>query len=252
MDAFSETTLAVFFLSLRFIPILSFSPPFTLLRVPTIARALLGLSLSLWLVVSFPEQTRDRIEDISLYQVAMSEATLGITLALSLQWAFAAIFMIGRSLDIQAGFAMAMLVDPTTQSQIPLLGTVFAYGAAAVFFAIGGVGDLLAIFVESVIRVPLGSGSFFVNPARLIAFISTAFVLATGLVGIVMLVLFLIDLTVAFLSRTLPQMNVLLIGFQVKTLAILAVTPIAISLSLATYLQLIQSALQSTVGSLPN
>lgn len=251
MDGFSETALAVFFLSLRFIPLFSFSPPFTLLRVPATARVLLCLSLSLWLVISFPEQTRDRIEGISIFQLAMGEAILGVTLALSLQWAFAAIFMIGRSLDIQSGFAMATLIDPTTQSQIPLLGTVFAYGAAAIFFAIGGAGDLLAIFVESVIRVPLGSTSFFINPAPLIAFISLAFVTATGLVGLVMLVLFMIDLTVAFLSRTLPQMNVLLIGFQVKTLAILAVTPIALSLSLAAYLQLIQGALQSTASLLP-
>lgn len=251
MDAFTQTVIAVFFLSLRFVPVFSFSPPFTLLRVPQTVRVLLGLSLALWIVISFPEQTRDQVQTVSIFQLALSEITLGLTMSLSLQWAFAAIFMIGRSLDIQAGFAMAMLADPTTQSQIPLLGTVFAYGAAAVFFAIGGTGDLLAIFVESVIRVPLGSGNFFVNPAPLIAFISTAFILATGLVGIVMLVLFMIDLTVAFLSRTLPQMNVLLIGFQVKTLAILAVTPIAISLSLAAYLQLIQSALQSTAGLIP-
>jgi len=222
------------------------------MRVPATVRVLLGLSLAMWMVVSFPEQTQAQIEGKSFFELVMSEAGMGITLALSLQWAFAAIFMVGRALDIQAGFAMAMLIDPTTRAQIPLIGTVFAYGAGAVFFAIGGVGDLLAIFVESVIRVPLGSASLFTNPAPLIAFISAAFIAAVGLVGIVMLVLFMIDLTVAFLSRTLPQMNVLLIGFQVKTLAILAVTPIALSLSLAAYLRLLRGALQTTVGLLPS
>jgi len=251
MDNFTQTIIPVFFLSLRFIPIFSFSPPFTLLRVPAVVRVLFGLSLSLWMVISFPEQTVQRIEDASVFQLAISEISIGMTLALSLQWAFAAIFMIGRSLDIQAGFAMAMLVDPTTQAQIPLIGTIFAYGAAAIFFAIGGASDLLAIFVESVIRAPLGTASLFINPAPIVAFISTAFVAALGLVGIVILVLFMIDLTVAFLSRTLPQMNVLLIGFQVKTLAILAVMPIALSLSLAAYLRLIRGALQTTVALLP-
>ncbi len=42
------------------------------------------------------------------------------------------------------------------------------------------------------------------------------FLMAIGLAGIVLLVLFLLDLIVAFLSRTLPQMNVLLLGFQVR------------------------------------
>lgn len=251
MDSTSDSLIAIFFLSLRFVPVFSFSPPFTLLRIPLLVRVLLGISLSLWIVISFPAQTRDLVKSNSFYQLAISEISLGVTLALALQWAFAAIFMIGRSLDIQAGFAMALLADPATRSQIPLLGTVFAYGAAIVFFSTGGVGDLLAIFVESVVRVPLGSGGIITNPARLISFITVAFVFAVGLVGLVMLVLFMIDLTVAFISRTLPQVNVLLIGFQVKTIAILATTPIALALSLGAYLRLVRGALQTTFELLP-
>ena len=251
MDGFSQTAVAVFFLSLRFVPVFSFSPPFTLLRVPALIRVLLGVALALWMVESYPELTRDRVADASLFSLGAGEALMGVVMAISLQWAFAAIFMIGRSLDIQAGFGLALLADPTTQSQIPLIGTIMAYGGAMIFFAVGGAGDLLAIFVESVLRVPLGEANIFINPAPLIAFISTAFIIAVGLVGLVMLVLFLIDLTVAFLSRTLPQMNVLLIGFQVKTLAIVATLPLALSLSLAAYLRLIRGALQTTVGLIP-
>jgi flagellar biosynthetic protein FliR len=246
MAAFSDLMLAIFFLSLRFVPLFTFAPPFTLMRIPVTIRVLLGISLALWMALSFPEQTSMRVQEHSTFALASSELAIGVTFALSLQWAFAAIYTIGRSLDVQAGFAMAMLADPANQSQLPLLGTVLGYGAAVVFFGIGGAADMLAIMVESVIRVPMGDANIFVNPGSLISFISVAFVAAVGLVGLVMLVLFMIDMTVAYLSRTLPQMNVLLIGFQVKTLAILAVTPIALSLSLAAYLRLVRGALNTT------
>jgi flagellar biosynthetic protein FliR len=57
MEAFANTAIATFFLSLRFVPVFAFSPPFTLLRVPQTVRVLLGVSLAFWLVQSFPALT---------------------------------------------------------------------------------------------------------------------------------------------------------------------------------------------------
>lgn len=253
MEITSASALAIFFLSLRFIPVFTFAPPFTLMRVPATIRVLLGLSLALWMTLGFPELTTNRIDPTAtaILSLAFGELLIGVTLALALQWAFAAMLTIGRSLDIQAGFGMALLADPSSQSQMPLIGTVFAYAGAVIFFAVGGAAELLALFVESLIRVPMGSAGLIVNPVPLIGFIATAFVIAVGLAGLVILVLFLIDLTIAFLSRTLPQMNVLLIGFQVKTLAVLITLPIALGLSMASYLRLIRGALQTTSSMLP-
>ena len=60
---------------------------------------------------------------------------------------------------------------------------------------------------------------------RVTAFMSVTFVMAFGVAGGSILVLFLIDMSIAFLSRTVPQMNVLILGFQVKTIALLLVLP---------------------------
>jgi len=63
-----------------------------------------------------------------------------------------------------------------------------------------------------------------------------------------MLVLFLLDLTIAFMSRTLPQMNVLLLGFQVKAMATLVLLPIALALSGGVFLRLLRTALAALPG----
>ena len=41
---------------------------------------------------------------------------------------------------------------------MPLAGTVFAYAAAAIFFAMGGAHDLIALWAASLDALPLGHG----------------------------------------------------------------------------------------------
>lgn len=246
MDELSRQIIAIIIVSLRFAPALAFAPPFTLIRVPLLIRVLLGISLSMWLVMLNPELTYQRdVFDEGLFSVVLGELIIGITTMLTLQWAFAAILTAGRAIDIQAGYGLALLIDPATRAQMPLNGTVFAYAAAAVFFAIGGPFEMLGIWVGSLETLPLGASYLEPNMPVLLGYISTVFLLAIGLAGIVFMTLFMLDMTVAFLSRTLPQMNVLLIGFQVKTLAVLMTVPLAIGYSSALFLRLVRLALDT-------
>jgi len=246
MEEFTAQIIAIFLISLRIAPTFAFAPPFTLLRIPTTIRVLLSISLATWLVLSNPEQTyQQNITYDNLPFMMLGEIIIGTTLMLTLQWMSAAVLMIGRSIDIQTGFGLALLIDPTTRSQRPLIGTIFAYAVGAVFFSLEAPLDLLAIWAESINQVPLGAPLIEANIPVLLAFISAVFLIATGLAGVILLTLFLIDLTVAFLSRTLPQMNVLLIGFQVKTLAVLATLPLAIAYSSATYIRLVRISVET-------
>ncbi|OYY62908.1 flagellar biosynthetic protein FliR [Sphingomonas sp. 28-62-11] len=245
MEALTDQLVAVLLVSLRIVPLLAFAQPFTLLRVPVTVRLMLSISLAAWLVAGNPEATwRAPFWGAGLPMVVIGELFLGVTLALALQLAFAALLTAGRAIDIQAGFGLAVLVDPTTKNQLPLVGTVFAYAAAAIFFAMGGPQDLLAILDASVANVPLGTASISGDPAALMTYIAAVFLMAVGLAGMVLLVLFVLDLAIAFLSRTLPQMNVMLLGFQLKAVATLAVLPLAISMSGALFLRLMRSALE--------
>jgi flagellar biosynthesis protein FliR len=247
MEELTDQAVATLLISLRIAPTLSFAPPFTLLRVPATVRLMLGISLAAWLVAGYPDQTwRTGFWEAGLFITALTELLLGVTLALSLQLAFAALLTAGRTIDIQAGYGFAMLIDPTTRAQLPLAGTLFVYAAAAIFFATDGPADLLAIWAASIAQVPLGGGALGGNLGLLTAYMSAVFVMAFGAAGLVILVLFLIDMAIAFMSRTLPQMNVLLLGFQVKTLATLAVLPIAIALSGTLFLRMLRYALETT------
>jgi len=242
----TDKIIAVLLVSLRIAPTLAFAYPFTLVRIPATVRVMLGIGFAAWLVAGNPAQSWQA--DFRAHGLALTmlgELFLGVALSLSLQLAFAALLTAGRAIDIEAGFGLAVLVDPSTQSQLPLVGTFFAYAAGMVFFATGGPADLLAIWSDSLVRVPLGSAAIGGDPAVLGAYTSAVFVIAFGLGGLIMLALFLADLTIAFLSRTLPQMNVMLLGFQVKAIVTLALLPMTIALSGALFLRLLRYALDS-------
>jgi flagellar biosynthetic protein FliR len=247
MGELMDKAIAILLVSLRIAPTLGFAAPFTLVRVPATVRVLLAIGLAAWLVVGHPAQSwQADYWSHGLFLTVIGELFLGIALALSLQLAFAALLTAGRTIDVQAGFGMAMLIDPATRTQLPLVGTLFAYAAGAIFFSTGGPADLLAIWSESLERVPLGSAAISGDIALLGGYISAVFVMAFGLGGLVMLALFLCDLAIAFMSRTLPQMNVMLLGFQVKAMVMLALLPVAVSLSASLFLRMLRYALDFT------
>ena len=225
MDNLTDTVFAIMLVTLRLGPALAFAPPFTLLRTPVTVRVLLAISLSIWLIAARPELVGQVAASNSFLSLVLGELLVGISIALGLQLTFAAILWAGRAVDIQAGFGLAMLADPTTNAQIPLAGTILSYGAGMIFFAIGAHYDLIALWAASFETLPVGYDLLSPDILSVAQLMSTLFLLAIGLVGISMLAIFLTDLVIAFLSRTLPQMNVLLLGFQVKAIVMLITLP---------------------------
>lgn len=228
-DAALENWLATtIVLGMRIAPVFAFAPPFTLMRMPATFRLLFGFGLSAAFVT-----THGGLADASLSQLvpaAIRELGLGLVFVLAFQIAFGALYVAGRTLDIQAGYGLAGLIDPTSASQLPLVGSLFAYGAGAIFFALDGHLAILRLFAASVDAIPVGTWSMPHAIERLTAFLTFTFVTAFGVAGGTMVVLFLVDMSIAFLSRTVPQMNVLVLGFQVKTIVLFLALPMAFGL----------------------
>jgi flagellar biosynthetic protein FliR len=213
-------------LSLRVAPVFALAPPFSLTRVPVLFRVLFGIGISACIVSSLPAAALiGHVSPGSLVVTAARELFLGSIFVLAFQVTFGALYMAGRTIDIQAGFGLALLIDPSTRGQMPLIGTLFAYAAAAVFFALDGHLNLLRLMSASLQAIPLGAGHAPVGIGRLAAFMSAVFTTSLGVAGGAILCLFLADGAIALLSRTVPQMNVLVLGFQVKTILLLLVLP---------------------------
>jgi flagellar biosynthetic protein FliR len=229
--AILDWVFASLLLSLRVAPAFALAPPFSMTQVPPLFRALFGVGVAAALAGADPAA---RISDLSfafLFTASIRELLLGLVFVLALQLTFAALETVGRALDIQAGFGLAAVIDPATGSQAPLIGSLLLYGGAMIFFAMDGGGELLRILGASLHAIPLGAGGLPTSLAPLSAFVSTVFVAAFGVVGGAILILFVADLAIALVSRTVPQMNVMILGLQVKSILVLVALPVVIGLS---------------------
>jgi flagellar biosynthetic protein FliR len=244
-DAFSAWLAATLLISLRISPVLAFAPPFTLVRVPALIRVLLALGLSGLMAGTLPGVAAPPLEAGPLIAAAVRELLVGAVFVLAFQAAFAALYVAGRTVDIQAGFGLAALVDPTSRSQTPLVGSIYAYAAGAVFFAMNGHLDLMRIIAASLEAVPLGQATAPQSLGPLAAYLGAVFAIAFGVAGGAILALFAADAAIALLSRTAPQMNVLVLGFQVKTLILMVALPLTLGVAGALLARMASTILQA-------
>lgn len=223
----------------------AFAPPFTLTRMPLLFRVLLGFGLSVGFVGTYPHATIAATGLAAVVLAAIRELGLGLMFVLAFQLAFGALYVAGRTIDIQAGYGLALLIDPTSRSQTPLVGTLFAYAAGAVFFAFNGHLEVLRLIAASVDAFPLGGWEMPHSVVRITAFLTLTYLTAFGVAGGTILALWLVDVAIALLSRTVPQMNVLVLGFQVKTMVLLLVLPLSFGAAGALLLRLMATTLQA-------
>jgi flagellar biosynthetic protein FliR len=235
-------------LSLRIGPVFALAPPFSLTRTPAFFRALFGVGLAGVIAASPMIATPAiRFDPGFLAAASAKELALGLLFVLALQFMFAALNVAGRTLDIQAGFGLAAVIDPSTGSQTPLIGSFLTYAAAALFFALDGHADLVRIIAASIQAIPLGVGAPAPSASVLARDLSVLFTIAFAVAGGAMLCLFLADMTIALMSRTLPQMNVLILGLQVKSILILLALPMTLALAGALLVRLTAITLEMIV-----
>lgn len=242
MTLSSEWMVVMVLLTARFAPVFMFANPFTSMSMPSTVKVALVLTLAAVfapLAVVTPELAQFNAGRV-VVGIA-GEVVLGAAIAFALQSAFGAFYMSGRILDMQAGFSMATVIDPSSKAQTPLVGSMFVLAAGAVFFAANGHVDLVRLFATTLTTVPVGTLATGLEPELFIAQSASMFLMGVAGAGASMAVLFLVDVALAVLSRTLPQMNVLMLSLQVKTVVLLLVLSLATGLMAPLVLRSIES-----------
>lgn len=207
--------------------------PFSMLRVPRLARALLALGLGACIVLAEPMPTLPAaaVDAGWLAMAALREAVIGLALAFGLVVAFAAFALGGRLLDYQVGFGMAEIVDPASHARMPLFGFLLQMLGAAVFFALDGHHGVLRALAASWVSLPPGVPGWGEQPLQVVGSFAGAFAFGLAVVAPVVALLALIDAGLAVLSRALPQTNMLMMSMGLKALA--AIAALALSMRFA-------------------
>lgn len=209
----------VFLLALRVGTLLLLTPILSAAGLPPSLRVLLVLGLAMALALGIPAAPASEVlyDSGGLLAAATRELALGMTLSLGMLAAFAAISFAGRLIDVQIGFGMAQVFDPTTQRQVPVLQSAFDRVGVLAFFLVNGHHALLRAVAYTIERFPPGRPWPLAAAAPMImkqmaGLFSLGFALAVPVVGCLMLV----ELALGVVARNLPQMNMFVIGVPAK------------------------------------
>jgi flagellar biosynthetic protein FliR len=209
--------LAVALVAIRFAAAVALTPVFGAADIPARLRVIFILALAA-LVVSATgiEAARLPTSLPAFLGAALVEVILGAALAFGVFTAFAVFLLAGRVMDIQLGFGVAVLIDPTNRTQSPLLGTFLNLMAVALFFAIDGHHLLLRGLVFSLEQAPPGASLADIDPAAIVAQFGGMFAYALALAAPVLITILLIDVGLAIVARTMPQVNIFIVSLPLK------------------------------------
>lgn len=164
--------------------------------------------------------------------VIAKEALVGIVMGFLAAMMFAAIQMAGSFIDLQIGFGFAQIVDPTTKQHSAVVGQLYNLSATLLFLVLNGHHLMIRGLADSFAILPLGHMA--VAPSAttgMIEVFAILFLSALKIGAPVVGAIFLTDVALGILARTVPQLNVFVVGFPAKLtvglLAIFAVMPMA-------------------------
>lgn len=220
----------VLLISIRFSGVFLMTPLFAVGSVPVRIRVMLVLSLATFIVMTQGlTQSPVQYTTGELLNAAASEMLIGLVLAFGVFAAFAAFLFGGRILDFQMGFGVANLIDPSTNTQGPLIGTVLNFIAVITFFLVDGHHMLIKGLAYSIERVPPGIMLAELPLAEVLAQFGAMFVYGLAVVAPAIFALLLLDVGMAVVARTMPQMNIFIVGIPLKIFVGLVVLAISLN-----------------------
>ncbi len=229
-------------------------------EVPMQVRGLLAVALAVLVTPTQMDMVVDDPGSLTNYLIVLaSELFIGLILGLGVAILFSGVQMAGQLVAQASGMAMANVIDPSSGEEIPELARVLFWVTIAVYVTLGGHRIVMAGLLNTFAAMPLGSG---LAPPSLDAIVQTlqilvgqSFSLGVRAAGPLLASLLLATLVVALIGRTLPQLNVMVLGFGLNSVLTFGVLALSIGAAvwvfqdeLAATVDLLMEAFQTPIG----
>lgn len=217
-----NTVIAFLLVLFRMGGMLVSAPIFNMRTIPPQAK--IGLAV-MTAIILFPLHAAKLAVPHDLIQfsvLAIQETIIGLLIGFTANLIFIALQMAGEYISVQMGLSIASVLDPVTQTQAPVIGQFFFYLAAILFLNLNIHHGLILGIDRSFEWIPLGhfigegalTGGLMAE--RFIKLTSDLFVMALMLGVPVMGILLVAELSLSFVSKVMPQMNIFMVGIPLK------------------------------------
>lgn len=203
---------------------------------PPILKGAIGMILSFAIISGINYQVVLEINNnyMLVYSV-VSEIMSGVILGFIANMIFEFIRMAGGYMDIQIGLSMMNILDPSSETTSTPFSNLSYFISMVIFFIIDGHHLLIKCLIQSFKVVNIGQNIVFQDTFSVVldAF-REYFVVGVKIAIPLVLIIIITDLCMALVSRTVPAINVMILGMPVKMvvglLTFIALLPIMIKI----------------------
>ena len=203
-------------LFIRMMGLFATAPIWSNRLVPVQIRAALAFAAAVVVSPLFRELTPPATLP-ALGALAIRELLVGMVIGFVAALCFAAIQFAGQLLDLNMGLSMVNLLDPMTNTQMPVMGNFLYILSLLIFFSINGHHALIRAVMDSYALIPIGSAVLTTSLAQsLVNMGANLFVLGFKVAAPVLAAIFLTTVALGMLNRAVPQMNVFVVGLPIQ------------------------------------
>jgi flagellar biosynthetic protein FliR len=146
-----------------------------------------------------------------------SELLIGVVLGLGAGLPIAGMQLAGQMIDQQLGTGLGGLINPDQQQQTTAVSQTYYLMATMFFLALGGHRVLMMTLLDSYHAAPLGGFHMDGRVLGVVLGLLTAMLeLALRVAAPVLGLVFLESVAMGFVARTVPQLNILTVGFPLR------------------------------------
>jgi flagellar biosynthetic protein FliR len=203
---------------LRISAFLAFASIFSIRAVSLRIRISIAMVLTIFLSMQLDIPKIDPVTVEGVKEI-FNQLFIGLTMAMVMQLATAAIVLAGQAVSGSMGLSMATMVDPTMGS-VPVMSQFFNILGTLVFLSIGGHLIVFGLLLESFTLFPIGKVLMTQDLlGKMTAWGAMMFVAALLISLPVVITLLFVNIGVGFITRAAPSLNIFSVGFPAILLA---------------------------------
>ncbi len=182
-----------------------------------------------------------------LFMEGVRSLVVGMLISFTINLVFTIVRYAGSVAGMQIGFAIVNAYDPMSNSQVSVISQLYYLMAVLLFFVTGSHHILVGAMFESCLVIPpFGGVDAAAGAWYVVKEFGTVFSIGFKISAPIVLVLFLVSASMGVIVKTVPQINVLVVGFPIK----IAVGLITFGMSLVFYKQVTLSLFDGLEGNL--
>jgi flagellar biosynthetic protein FliR/FlhB len=155
----------------------------------------------------------------TLIVFSIAEVITGLILGYITKFCFFSAQMAGQLMDFQVGFSMMSIFDPVSNENVTLLGRLLYWTSMVMFFVVDGHHMLIRAIIDSFNVVNIGKFILTQGTSMMIVKIFVEFfTLGLKIALPIIFIIIITDLCMGLVTRTVPQLNILILGMPIKIL----------------------------------